>query len=332
MDVHASLAVLNTVKRLADTGRHAALAAYVESLSPDALAQSPTIALLFGIAQARLGRHDAGERWVEAALDRARRRGDPSVRARALNVSGAIAFHQGRIAEAARRWTEALAEAEREGDRATVGRCSNNLGIIANLRGQHGRAIGSYTMAIAAFQQAGLRAGVAEALHNQAITYRDQGELRVAIEMANRAVSEATVASDLALAAQALGGRAEIRLYAGDFAVARREIEQALARHRDVGNFMGETEDLRVLGCVLAAQEEADEGAALLRTVIERAEQHGRPLLVAQAERDLARLMVKAGRGSEALELARRARVRFQQLGAEVEVYHMDELLHAAEV
>lgn len=317
---------LNTVQKLAETGRHAAVVDYLGALAPEEVTKSPTLALLFGIAHARLGQDDVGKRWVAVALERSRERGDRMVEARALNVSGAIAFEAGRIDEAAQYFTRALAEAERDGDRATVGRCSNNLGIIANLRGDYGRAVGSYTMALAAFQQAGLGTGVAETLHNLAITYRDQGDLSKALESADQAVHEATEAGDLALVAGTQGGRAEIRVLAGDAGVARREIEHALATHRQVGDVVGEAEDLRVLGCVLTELGEVSEAEPTLRNVIDRAEALGRPLLAALAERDLARLLHRLERTSEARELVRRARVRFKQLGAEAEVRHLDQL------
>lgn len=327
MDAKASLAMLNEVQQLADSGRLAAVVDHLTGVPTTELEQSPTLALLYGIAQARLGHHATGAKWVGVALDRARARGDRTIEARALNVSGGIAFEAGRISEAVEYFTQALAEAEGEGDRATVGRCSNNLGSIASLRGQYGRAIGSYTMALAAFQQANVTSGVAETLHNLAITYREQGDLPTALETADRAFEDATAAGDLALAAQAMGGRAEIRLLMGEADLARREVEQALVKHRQVGDVVGEVEDQRVLAAVLAAQGDVSQAEIVLSDVIARADELDRPLLVAQAERDLAKLRRTQERTVDAAELAVRARNRFQQMGAEVEVRRLDELL-----
>lgn len=317
---------LNTVQKLADTGRHAAVVDYLSALPEKDLSGSPTLAFLFGSAYARLGRDELAERWAEIALQRAQERGDRTIEARALNLSGAIAFEAGRIAEAVRYFTNALAEAEREGDRATVGRCSNNLGILANLRGEYGRAVGSYTMALAAFQQAGSHAGAAETLNNLAITYQDQGDLTKALEAADRAVQEASKAGDLRLVAHTQAVRAGIRLSAREPELARREIEHALATHHQLGDVVGEAGDTRVMACVLAELGEEGRAEGMLRNVIDRAEAFGRPLLAALAERDLARLLHRPGKTSEADELIRRARVRFKQLGAEVEVRKLDEL------
>lgn len=327
MDARASLEMLNAVQKLLETGHHAAVAKQLGALPVQELEQSPTLALLFGIAQARLGRHNSGKQWVAIGLETARARSDHAIEARALNVSGAIAFEEGRIDEAVGYFTRGLAEAERLGDRATVGRCSNNLGIIATLRGQYGRAVGSYTMALAAFQQVSHRTGAAEALHNLAITYREQSDLAQALETEERAAQEATAAGDLALAAKVRGGRAEIRLLDGDAEVARLEIERALAMRREIGDVVGEAEDLRVLAGALAALNQSPQAEAMLRDVIERATALNRPLLVAQAERDLARLLHRQGRDEQAAALADRARERFESLGAVVEVRRLAALL-----
>lgn len=327
MDTRASLEMLNEVLALAETGRHAALAERVGALPVYEVEQSPTLSLLLGIAHARLGRHNSGRQWVATALDTARVRGDGEIEARALNVSGAIAFEEGWIDEAASCFTRALAAAERLGDRATVGRCSNNLGIIANLRGQYGRAVGSFTMALAAFQQAGHRAGVAETLHNLSICYRDQRDLTQALATVERALQEAMATGDLSLTARILGDRAEIRLMTGDGELARLEIQRALSTHREVGDVVGEADDLRVLAGALELLGQPAQAEAMLRDVITRAVTLHRPRLLARAQRDLARLLQRQERDDEAEGYARRARDGFEKLGAVIEARRLEELL-----
>lgn len=324
-DVRESIMVLDKARSFFDTGQHAALVEYLAGLPPVEIERSPTLALLFGIAHARMGRHPEGERWVGVSLELARQRGDRGVEARALNVKGAIALESGRVEDAAGFFMRALEEAKREGDHSTVGRCSNNLGIVANLRGDHGRAIGSYAMALAAFDQAGLPRGVAETHHNLAITYRDQGDLPKALEAADSAVEEAGAAGDRALAAQTRAGRAEIRTLSGDAQFGLREVELALGTHREIGDVVGEAEDLRVLAAALAALGETTQAEGTLLVVIARAEQHERPLLAAMARRDLAHLLRRLGRAAEAADVALTARAQFMQLGAAAEARKLDE-------
>jgi tetratricopeptide (TPR) repeat protein len=167
--------VVNTAGQLAAAGHHAEVVEYLGAQPASELQDSPSLALLYGTAQARLGRHDEGLRWLDMAVDQARKDGERGVEGRALNARGAMALVSGRLDESADYCTRALMVASLEEDFATVGRCSNNLGIINHLRGRHAESLGSWEIAVAAFERAGAHQGVAECSHNLAITYREQG-------------------------------------------------------------------------------------------------------------------------------------------------------------
>jgi tetratricopeptide (TPR) repeat protein len=325
-----ALADLTRIRRLADSGRHAAVVQELEQRPADELVRSATLALLYGTAQARLGRLADASHWVDVALSRARRRGDRAIELRALNARGAIALEGGRLPEAAEYFMRALDRAQVDGDHAAVGRCSNNLGIIAHHQGRYEDAIGRYTLGAAAFQQAHLDRGIAECHHNLAITYRERKEYLHALKAADRAVTQAAAAGDAALAAATLAGRAEVRRLSGDAPVAVREVRRALEMHRELGDVVGECEDLRIIAGCHADTGLFDEAEAEFRQVIERADQYDRPAIAAGAERDLARLLCMRGRTSEGVEAARRARVRFQELGFVMELERLDALASEA--
>jgi len=80
-----------------------------------------------------------------------------------------------------------------------------------------------------------------------------------------------------------------------------------------------------VLANTLAASGDTKQAEQTLRDVIARAYDLDRPLLVADATRDLAFLLRKSGRAGEAREAAQAARVLFSQLGAEAEVRKLDQ-------
>lgn len=318
---------VHTAQRLAEGGRFAALVDMLAGEAERALGGSPTLAWLYGLGLARLGRHDAGQRWVATALALARARGDRTVEVRALNVLGGIALEQGAVAQADAHFRVALAEAERAGDHATMGRCSTNLGIIANLRGDFETAIGAYTLAIAAFQRAALPWGVVVAHHNLGIAYREQGLLDRARDEADQAVEGAARTRDRSLAAQVTAGRAEIRLAAGDAAGARLEVTRALHAHEILDDVVGAAEDRRILANTEAALGRAKDAERLLHRVAEEAREHGRPLLAATARRDLAGLLRGLSRLEEARDQARAARVAFSALGAAAEVRRLDAVI-----
>jgi tetratricopeptide (TPR) repeat protein len=327
MNIERSLAILNQVRKLSDTGRHTEVIELLDGRGVDEVGRSPTLALVYGIAFGRRGHHGEGRHWVDVALTRSRERGDRAVEARALNVRGALELEAGCIEKAVGFLKEGLAKAKLGGDHCTVGRCANNLGIIAALHGDYGRAVGAHTLALAAFQRAGLHRGIGEIQHNLAFTYREQGDLKRALKAADRAVEEAQAAGDRALEALARTGRAEILVDCGDLEVAQREVDHALRMRAELGDVVGEAEDLRVFAAVLAASERLEEAERTLRDVIDRAEQHGRPLLAAQAGRDLARLLERRGQRKAAIEVACVARARFRTLGAVVQTRWLDRLI-----
>ena len=326
-ELRGSLASLHAAQELADAGRYTELLAYLGERSPNEIEQSPMLALLNSIGHSRLGRLDLGQQWALVALSRARVLGDRRLELRALNVCGAIALERGGIDQATLFFTRAQEEAMQDNDMATLGRCANNLGIIANMQGDYPRAVGAYTRAIAAYQAARHDRGIAESQHNLGITYREQGHLDLAMQAADAAVREAGRLGDQRLTAQALSGRAEIRVMRGESGLAVLEAERALVVHRELKDAIRETEDLRILALALGVAGKPQDAEDTLREVIDRATEHARPLLVASAQRDLAYLLAREGEVTAAKQLARAARATFHRLGAKVDVEKLDALL-----
>jgi tetratricopeptide (TPR) repeat protein len=326
-ELRGSLASLHAAQELADAGRYTELLTYLDGRSPNELEQSPMLALLNSIGHSRLGRLDLGQQWALVALSRARVLGDRRLELRALNVCGAIALERGGIDQATLFFTRAQEEAMQDNDMATLGRCANNLGIIANMQGDYPRAVGAYTRAIAAYQAARHDRGIAESQHNLGITYREQGHLDLAMQAADAAVREAGRLGDQRLTAQALSGRAEIRVMRGESGLAVLEAERALVVHRELKDAIRETEDLRILALALGVAGKPQDAEDTLREVIDRATEHARPLLVASAQRDLAYLLAREGEVTAAKQMARAARATFHRLGAKVDVEKLDALL-----
>ena len=315
--------VVDKAQELSAAGRHSEVVDYLGARERSELEASPSLALLYGTAQARLGRSEEGLRWLDVALDQARKRDERVVERRALNARGATALVSGRIDEAADYFTQALMVASREGDLATTGRCSNNLGIVSNLRGRHAEAIGSWEIALAAFGRAGVRQGVAECHHNLGIAYREQGALDHALTEADRAVAEAEAVGDRTLRALALRGRAEIHVLRGEPRPAGRELDEVRQIRSQVPQLVDQAEDLRVAAAVMVLEGDDVAAERSLREVIERAEAHRRPQLLAEATRDLAVLLRRTGKLAEAEAAARTARAIFTELGAEGEIRNL---------
>src|SRR6266571_8728612 len=97
--MQTSSSVVERAQQLATAGRHAEVVEYLGGRAERELQDSPTLALLYGTAQARLGRYDEGLRWLDAALEQARTGGERGVESRALNARGAMSLVSGRIDE-----------------------------------------------------------------------------------------------------------------------------------------------------------------------------------------------------------------------------------------
>jgi len=329
-ELRGSLAPIHVAQQFADAGRYAELLTYLEQRSKDELEESALLTLLLGIAHSRLGRLEVGQQWAMVAQLRARSLKDRMMEVRALNVCGAIALERGGIDEATYFFTRAQEEATDGNDMVTVGRCANNLGIIANMQGDYRRAVIAYTRAIAAYEQAHFARGVAEARHNLGIVCRAQGRLDRALETAQIAIQEAQALGDQQIIAQAIAGLAEILVARGESGRALTEIERAIATHRELKDPVREAEDLRIKAGALALAGRREDAETMLRDVIERATEHGRPLLLAMAERDLALLLIQAGDVTAGKAAAHRARSSFQRLSARAEIDKLDDLLETA--
>src|SRR5688572_29038622 len=106
--MHTSSLVVDKARELSAAGYHAEVVEYLGARAGAELQDSPSLALLYGTAQARLGHHDEGIRWLDLALDQARKRDEQAVERHALNARGAIALVSGRIDEAADYFTRTL--------------------------------------------------------------------------------------------------------------------------------------------------------------------------------------------------------------------------------
>jgi tetratricopeptide (TPR) repeat protein len=311
--------VVAKARALAAAGHHAAVVEFLGAREQSEL-EDPTLALLYGIAQARLGRHEQGLQWIDRALNQARQLREHGVERHALNARGAIALVSGNLTEAADFCTQALMAASRDGDHAITGRASNNLGIISHLRGRHAEAISSWEIAAAAFHRAGMQTGVADCQHNLANAYREQKAFDKALATADQAVAAAEATGDEALYAMTLRGRAEIRAVRSEPELARRDLDRIRVVRGELPDPVAEAEDLRIQALVLAAENHLPRAEKALREVIGRAELHERLLLQGEATRDLALVLQRTDRAGEAQAAAQAAKSIFARIGAESEI------------
>src|SRR5207244_9510837 len=115
-------------------------------------------------------------------------------------------------------------------------------------------------------------------------------------------------------------GRVEIRVGRGELELARRELDRVREIRGRLLDTVGEAEDLRVAALLWVAEGQLAAAERALREGVARAESHGRPQLLAEAARDISRVLRRTGQNAEAQAAARTAKAIFKRLGAEGEI------------
>src|SRR2546422_8274692 len=135
--LEAIASVIDKARALAAAGHHAAVVEFLGGRERAELSDSPTLALLYGIAQARLGRHEQALQWLELALVQARRLGEPAVERHALSARGAFALVNGHLTESADFCTQALMAASPGGGHSPTRRPPHKPRVIPHLSCPH---------------------------------------------------------------------------------------------------------------------------------------------------------------------------------------------------
>ncbi len=244
------------------------------------------------------------------------RRGEPKLYRRAVNMLGAAQFELGFLDQAQAAFEEALALAGAADDPLGIAKATNNLGLIANVQSRHAEALTRYRLAIPAYQRAGSVAGLAETCHNLAITHRDLGDLAQADRHERRAIEHGREAGDTRLQAMAHVGRADLALRRGEPEVAEAGARFGARQYSALADTLGEADALRVLGVAQTVRGAYVDAGQSLDRAVHLAEQHGSPLLAAEALEARAILRRREGNTAGARADAEAALARLEALGA----------------
>ncbi len=284
--------------------------------APAADAQRGEALLLAATASMRLGEvARAGELAAEAA-EVFRLRADQDGRLRALNLLGAVAFEQGELDLAVRRFEMARGLARQLEDTLFEAHAANNLASVAHLRGDATTALSLYRAALLGYQRLGDRRGTTQTYHNLGLAFRDLGAWEDADEATVQAVRHARLVEDAALAALAVTGRAELDLARGAPEVASRELDRARELALQADDQLGLAEIGRVRA--VAALQRGDAAGALVeaRAAGTIAEEQGSALLSAECAAAAALALRTLARGDEADASRLKASEGFARLGA----------------
>ena len=203
-----------------------------------------------GDVQRRTGEYGAAMASLEAALAIYRELGSPLGEANALNDLGDVQRTIGDYPEAAASLCAALTLYRGLGSRLGQARTLNCLGIVQSLTGDHAAGIESLTEALALSRDFGYGLVVVNALNNLGCVQCRNDDYAAATESLNGALSLSRHLGTRLGLANALVNLARVQRMTGESAAATSSLSEAQALYRDIGNRAGAAAVLHELGTV----------------------------------------------------------------------------------
>ena len=274
-------------------------------------------------------------RWEEALdhLDRGREAyrelGDARGQARVLLGRGIALHEQGEYEAAALAYREALELAESANDRGTVANTLNGLAVLATIRGDFDEAVSRYETCLGMFREAGNSTGLARAYHNLGMTHADRKDWNAAMGCYEQAFEIAQEQGMLDVMANIHLSRAELLLDLGDSSMVAICCARALDIFRKTENRLGEADAYRLMGRLFTLRKRWSTALGLFQDSIRLSEEYGNPLNLAEAHRDLGKMHVAKGNGTEARGSFGAALAGFRKLGAKADAADVERLMEA---
>lgn len=261
--------------------------------------------------------------YLELAEALGRAHGRMEVVGRAVNGRGMLAQDAGELAEAERLYAEANALARQAGHEVLSGETELNLGILANIRGDLALAQERYQLALEHLERAGIARGRISALNNLGMLHVDVGQLEEADEFFRRALAVCEEVGDVVRAGVVHINRAELFLARGDLDRARESCDEGFEIFSRLNDEHRQAEALKFYGVIYRESGKLHLATIHLQRAIELTRQHN-PLLEAEAQRELSRVLRQQGRNRDALEALNRSHALFTSLQARPDLADID--------
>ncbi|NJN95414.1 MAG: tetratricopeptide repeat protein [Anaerolineales bacterium] len=268
-----------------------------------------------GLVCVNLGDIQQSIHFSEQALAITQKIGDRSTEGATLCNLGNCYRNFGDMQQAIKLYEQALAVAKEIEDYPLEENILNSLGNTYRRSGQAQRAIELYKQALEIVQEMGNQGGMATILNNIGIAHRNLSNPREAIKFYEQALNISKEIGDRAGEGRALGNLGNAYSDVGDLQQTIVFSEQALVIAREIGDQRAEGIALDSLGGTHAdlgniqkAVEFCKQSLAITKTI-------GDTLGSANTSRNLAILLIKQGKESDALSYAEFAVQAFEQVG-----------------
>jgi putative nucleotidyltransferase with HDIG domain len=277
------------------------------------------------------GKPDRARELLELAVTLGELHGRDDIVGRALNGSGVLAQNDGDLTAALDLYLRANALGRRSGEEVLVGETEQNIGILANIRGDVEEALARYRTALDHLERAGSVRGRISSLNNLGMLYVDMGRLEEADEYFTRALAICNEVGDVVRAGVVLINRVEMFLGRGDLEHARASCDEGFEIFSRLKDERRQAEALKFYGVIYRESGKLHLAEIHLQRALEVA-RHTNPLLEAEAQREMARVLRLQGRNRQALEALNRSHALFTQLQAQAEQADIDQRVAELEV
>jgi putative nucleotidyltransferase with HDIG domain len=267
-------------------------------------------------------REEAAES-LQLALELAEAHGRDDVAGRALNGMAALAHDSGDLDAAEELYQRANALGRRTGDAVLSGETEQNLGIIANIRGDLTEALRRYERALECLDRADSARGRISSLNNLGMLHVDLGRLDEADAFFLRALEIAERVGDIVRAGVVHINRAELFLARGQLDRARACCDEGFEIFSRLDDAQRKAEALKFYGVIYRESGKPHLAEIHLRQAIDISSATN-PLVEAESQRELARVLRKQLRNREGLAALNRAHALFTSLRASPDVADID--------
>jgi putative nucleotidyltransferase with HDIG domain len=242
-----------------------------------------------------------------------------------------VALDAGETSESERLFQEANELGRRAGDEVLIGESEQNLAIVANIRGDLDEAQRRYETALRYLERAGHVRGRITSLNNLGLLHLFRSQLDEAEKYLDSALHLCKEVGDVVREGAVHINHAELFLARGQLDRAREACDEGFEIFSRLNDEQRQAEALKFYGVIYR-----ESGKLHLAEIhLQRAIQITRitnPLLEAQAQREMARVLRLQGRNRQALEALNRSHTLFTSLQARPDLADIDERVAELEV
>lgn len=267
-----------------------------------------------GVANGRVGEWATAVDYCQRGYAVADALNDAEGKASALLNLGYFAFEQGEWEPAVERLERALDVAREAGLDLMGARILGNLSITYDARGEHRRAIELYQQSIDTFTALNRLLDVGQGLSNMGYSWYRLEAYDKAMDCYQQALELLDKVGDVREQGVAYLHMAEVAVATEQLREARDHCTQATRRFRRIGFELGIADIDRIYAGIARAEGRTAVAERYLNEAIDVYKEYGDQLNLAEAHKELGRLLKETGKSKEAGEELERSRIMYDDL------------------